>query len=256
MVMTVHNIVDMSKHLDIADYASALVVMNEGNAAYLRATYHAFADKVHVTRLPFARELYGDIAPPATRTGSKPVEILYLGRLSHTKGELGLLVAEAVSELNEAGQAARLTVCGTGSRLPEMRRLGRALKQRCGREVLRAPGGSRCPARFIGAADVVVGAGYSAIEGLGLGREVVGIGFEGLFGAVNAVNIDMAAAANFGDTGAKWKDPAVEDIVRELQAAIGAIGTDRQWAKRYVEENFTAECIARDFADIVADAVK
>lgn len=76
----------------------------------------------------------------------------------------------------------------------------------------------------------------SASEGLGLGREVVAIGFKGLFGAVNTENVDEAMAANFGDTKAKRETQTAGEIASEVQSAIAAIGTDQAWTQRYLEE--------------------
>jgi hypothetical protein len=102
-----------------------------------------------------------------------------------------------------------------------VRRAGREVNQRHGRELLQVTGPLTDPWPILRGAVLVIGGGYAALESLIHGKAILGAGFLG-FGVVNADNIRRAIAANFGDSAGGW-EPSTEAFLaafREIHAGF------------------------------------
>jgi len=211
LIMNIHSRCDMSEAREATDYAGRIVVMNEGTARHVRAQVPGRPDRVHLSILPVDPDRF-PAAPPRDEPG---FAVAHCGRISHTKGRHVIASLRAAHELVEDIPGLSLTIVGgTGGRLRDIRKRLTALNTACGRPIASAPGQAMDPRPHLIGADLVIGAGYVALEALSMNRRVVGVGFAGLFGEVTPENFEDAVAANFGDTGA-----TIEDVSAEATAA-------------------------------------
>lgn len=256
LVMNVHGRTPLERCLDAAEYAAAIVLANENALAYYADKYPQLADKLRLVRLPIDRKLLS----PDCRTGdcsAEPaVRVLYLARLSGTKGECALELISAVDSLLQTLPALQLRVVGSGSRLGPVRREAKRVNERAGRHVVEIVGNTLYPEEFVHRADIVVGAGYCALEGLACGCSVIGIGVAGLLGVVDSDNLHEAISCNFGDSGANWEHADAELLARQIVEAHRQMGDDHSWAQATIDEHFCCERVAGCLESVFEDAVR
>jgi len=250
LVMSLHSITDLTRSMAAVEYARSLVVLSENARQTYAARYPALADKLRLIRLPVDLDRFrpGEQDDDTTR-------VLYLGRLTRTKGSVALDLVEAIALLLPQFGNMLLTVVGTGSQLKLVRRKASELNRWLGRQVIEVVGATAHPERFISSAEIVVGAGYCALEALAGNCKVIGLGVAGLFGLVTPDNVNEAIAANFGDTGAAWAEIDPPLLADQIRQACERSEPDPQWARKVLQAQFAPDKVAQSVEAIFAEAL-
>ncbi len=205
------------------------------------------AGRVHVVPngVDLERFVPGAPAADARRTFGLPAEgpvIALVGRLSGPRVPVArFLIGEVFARVRGPFPAARLIVVG-GMRMPEDFSGFVAEQNARYAGAVRLLGHQPDVAPALAAADVVVGAGRSAIEALASGRPVVALGETHYVGVVSEETAAEAVRTNFGDTGARAAADATRvaaDVIALLQDASRRERL-AAWGRTFVERNYDA----------------
>jgi peptidoglycan/xylan/chitin deacetylase (PgdA/CDA1 family)/glycosyltransferase involved in cell wall biosynthesis len=179
------------------------------------------------------------------RSFGLPVEgpvVALVGRLSGPRAVVArFVIAEVLPRIRGPFPAVRLLIVG-GMRMPEdFAAFVQEANLRLGGAV-RLLGHLTDVSPALSAADVVVGAGRSAIEALASGRPVVAFGETNYLGVASEETAQEARRTNFGDTGEP--SPAVatrvaEDVIALLKDA-GRREQLAAWGRAFVERYYDA----------------
>jgi len=252
LIMVMHNRTLLERCLAAADYAQAIVVLDRNTLDFFANSYPQFSPKLRLTNRLVDRSVFR----PYPREDRSVVKITYLGRLSRTKGEQVLALIDASGQLIEAIPDLELTVVGWGSRLRRARQRAGQVNKKAQRPVVQVVGATFHPERYLQQADILIGAGRSAVEGLACHCTVIGLGFAGLFGIITADNIDEAIAANFGDTGARWSRVDAPLLAKQILEAHRRRPADDEWVERILDERFAAPKVAEDLATTFEEVIR
>ncbi|MCE5217093.1 glycosyltransferase family 4 protein [bacterium] len=249
LVMHIHSMTNLKDAGAGLDYASRIVVMNPSNAEFMRRRFPQVAERLYVSRLPVDLDSHPAEAP---REGAG-FRVLYCARLSRSKGHQGFAALQAVSLL--AGEIPELSVTllgGRGSRLTAARKEARELNRQAGRRATSAYPVVLDPRPFMAEADLVVGAGYVALEGLAMNRRVVGLGVLGLYGEVTEENLPEALAWNFGDQHAEQTEVTPELVAKTFLDAYHHHQREGQitWGHESLRRYNDPQEIARELTEL------
>ena len=254
LVMNIHSKRDMRAGAEAVAYASRVVAMNKGTADHLRAQLPEYAHKVHQSVLPVDCTHFS----PEPREDTPDFTVVHCCRLSRTKGAQVFATMSAVQALlPELPDLRLMVVGGVGDRLRKVRDAAARINVARDTMAVTAPGQVDDPRPYLQQADLVLGAGYVALEALAMNRRVLGVGFEGVWGLVDPENFGQAQAANFGDTGAQNPDPDPEVIVGLIRTAHalhreqGQIG----WGNALVCAACDPATVAQEMARIYSEAM-
>ncbi len=168
--------------------------------------------------------------------------VALVGRLSGPRVPVAkFLIAEVFPRIRGAFPAARLLIVG-GMRMPEDFTGFVAEANRRFAGAVRLLGHQPDVAPALAAADLVVGAGRSAIEALASGRVVVAFGETHYVGPVSEDTAEEARRTNFGDTGVPAAADAARvagDVIALLQDA-GRREALALWGRAFVERWYDA----------------
>lgn len=217
--------VDLRTGLAALEQARAVVVLNQNLRDWVTVQYPSLADKLFLSHKLVDRELFH---PPASRPADG-YRIACLSRLSRSKGQIARVALQAAAALQAEIPGLELTVVGLGSQLGRLKALARELNRAADREFVSVPGGTREPERVLHHADLVLAAGFSATEALACHCQLLGVGFQGLYGLVTPANLDEALAWNFGDTGAHHTPVTPELVAAQIREAYARRGEPRDW---------------------------
>ena len=214
------------------------------------------ADALRVLGLPRERlhlvpngvdlELYrpGADAAEARRALGLPAEgiiVALVGRLSGPRGPIAKRVVSAVfPRVRETVPDATLVVVGGmrgGEDFPELVSM---VNQRLGGRWVRHLGHQPDVRSALAAADIVIGAGRSALNALAMGRPVVAHGETHYVGVVSEATADECRDTNFGDSGAR-RDTDAERMAADLAALARDAGRRRSlaaWGRGFVERHY------------------
>jgi len=256
VVMHIHNRTDLTNAGPAADYATRIVVMNENTAEHIRKGFPTLGPKLFVSVLPVNEEAF-----PATPPRSEPgFAVAYCARLSRTKGEHALAAIEATEPLMRQVPDLSLVIIGGrgGSRFRTARSRAADLNSRAGRQAVTLVGQTLDPRRYMEQADLVIGAGYVALEALSLNRRVLGVGFAGMFGEITPANLLDAVAANCGDTGAQTPDVTAAALAEGINAAYRHHLQEGQitWGHERVAALCAPDAVAAQLGDLYLSAVE
>jgi peptidoglycan/xylan/chitin deacetylase (PgdA/CDA1 family)/glycosyltransferase involved in cell wall biosynthesis len=243
------------------------------------------AARVHVVPNGVDLERFrpGPSAADARRDFGLPPEgpvIVLVGRLSGPRTPVArFFISEVFARIQASLPAARLLIVG-GMKMPDdFAEFVAEASRRCGGAVTTASDGaggakngsvwgaaSSGAVRLLGhqndvgpalaAADVVVGAGRSAIEALASGRPVVAIGETHYVGVVSEDTAAEALHTNFGDTGTR----AAADAARVAGDVIALLQDARRrealasWGRAFVERHYDAAASWRQVEGIYRQA--
>jgi peptidoglycan/xylan/chitin deacetylase (PgdA/CDA1 family)/glycosyltransferase involved in cell wall biosynthesis len=167
--------------------------------------------------------------------------VALVGRLSGPRGPAAaLVVSEVMPRVVEAVPPAVLAIAGGMKSPRDFAALVAAANDSLGAERVRHLGHLADVAPCLAAADVVIGAGRSAMEALAMGRPVVALGETDYVGVVSEATADEALRTNFGDTGARR--PA--DPVRVAGDVAGLLKDPQErrrlgdWGRAFVERHY------------------
>ena len=180
----------------------------------------------------------------ARRALGLPVEglvIALVGRLSGPRGPVAkFVVSEVFPRIHAAIPSARLIVVGGMRGGEDFPAVVAATNQRLGGEWVRHLGHQDDVRGALEAADVVIGAGRSAMNALAVGRPVVAHGETHYVGVVSEETAEECRRTNFGDSGVRRAtDP--ERMAEDTIALL--LDADRQcrlagWGRAFVERHY------------------
>jgi peptidoglycan/xylan/chitin deacetylase (PgdA/CDA1 family)/glycosyltransferase involved in cell wall biosynthesis len=167
--------------------------------------------------------------------------IALVGRLSGPRGPLAkFVVSEVFPRIHAAVPTARLIVVGGMRGAEDFPAVVAAANQRLGGEWVRYLGHQDDVRTALCAADVVVGAGRSAINALAVGRPVVAHGETHYVGVVSEETAEECRRTNFGDSGDRRPtDPErmAADIIALLRDSDGRCLL-AGWGRAFVERHY------------------
>ncbi len=103
--------------------------------------------------------------------------------------------------------------------------------------------------------DILLGAGYTALQGLAWGCTVIGVGYAGLFGLLTPENIEEAIRANFGDTGAQWSQVDASVLAEQILNAHRQHRSPDDWIESVFDQHFNPARIAQDLESLFEEAI-
>ena len=180
----------------------------------------------------------------ARRTLGIPEEgqiVALVGRLSGPRGPVAkFVVSEVFPRVHAAVPAARLVVVGGMRGGDDFPAVVAAANQRLGGEWVHHLGHQDDVRGALNTADLVIGAGRSALNALAVGRPVVAHGETHYVGVVSEATADECRGTNFGDSGERRAtDPErmAADIVALLSDADRRRGL-AEWGRAFVERHY------------------
>ncbi|HVO35312.1 MAG TPA: polysaccharide deacetylase family protein, partial [Gemmatimonadales bacterium] len=198
-------------------------------------------------------------AADARRAFGLPAEgpvVALVGRLSGPRVPVAkFLISEVFSRVRGPFPGARLIVVGGMTMPPDFSEFVAEQNVRLAGSV-RLLGHQSDVGPALAAADVVVGAGRSAIEALASGRPVVALGETHYVGVVSEETAAEALRTNFGDTGTRVPADAATiagDVVGLLQDA-GRREALAAWGRALVERHYDAAATWRRVEGIYRQA--
>ena len=201
----------------------------------------------------------GPSAADARRAFGLPAEgpiVALVGRLSGPRADVArFLISEVFARVRGPLPAARLVVVGGMKMPPDFGAFVAEANQRLAGSV-RLLGYQAEVGPALCAADVVVGAGRSAIEALASGRPVVAFGETNYTGVVSEETAAEARRTNFGDTGTPSRaDPVrvAADLVALLQDAPRREAL-AAWGRAFAERHYDAAATWRRIEGIYRQA--
>ncbi len=167
--------------------------------------------------------------------------VALVGRLSGPRGPVAkFVVSEVFPRVRGSVPSVRLVVVGGMRGGDDFPAVVAAVNQRLGGEWVRYVGHQDDVREALRAANVVIGAGRSAINALAVGRPVVAHGETHYVGVVSDETAEECRQTNFGDTGARRAtDP--ERMAADTIALL--LDADRrrrlaEWGRAFVEQHY------------------
>lgn len=216
LIQHVHSLIPLQDAADVLAAAARIVVMNRAVRDWV-CQVEGLAPKVIQSVLPVDPRRFH----PLPRPEHDCFRVLYCGRLARRKAAYVLAILQELPALARAIPNIELAVVGGRSHRRHVAQAASEVNRALGREAVRMLGQLREPAGEIGAADLVIGTGYVALEALACGRHFIGVGIQGLTGFVTPDTYRASSDANFGDHAALERDvtPArLRDAILEAHA--------------------------------------
>ena len=262
LVSTLHAIQPMHRSVRaFSVYGSQVIAVSPSVEANAVHELKLAPERIHVVPNGVDLERFrpGASGAEARRPYGLPPEgpvVVLVGRLSGPRLPVArFLISEVFARVRGPFPAARLVVVGGMTMPPDFAEFVAEQNRRLGGAVrLLGHQPDVCPA--LAAADVVVGAGRSAIEALASGRPVVALGETNYVGVVSEETASEALRTNFGDTGARAAaDPAkvAGDIIALLQDAQRREAL-APWGRAFAERNYDSAATWRRVEGIYRQA--
>jgi len=180
----------------------------------------------------------------ARRALGLPVEgrvVALVGRLSGPRGPLAkFVVSEVFPRVCASVPSVRLLVVGGMRGAEDFPAVVAAANQRLGGEGVRYLGHQDDVRNALVAADVVIGAGRSAMNALAVGRPVLAFGETHYVGIVSEETAEECRRTNFGDSGDR-RATAPERLAADVGALLGDAERRRrlaEWGRAFVERHY------------------
>ncbi|NSW54615.1 MAG: glycosyltransferase [Armatimonadetes bacterium] len=254
LIMNIHSLRDMRPGLEALAYASRIIGMNRGTVEHIRREVPEYADKVYQSILPVDCKHFS----PEPRESTADFTVVHCCRLSRTKGAQVFATIAAVEALvPEMPDLALVVVGGVANRLRMVRDAAERVNITQGKMVITAPGQVDDPRPYLHQADVVIGAGYVALEALAMNRRLIGVGFEGVWGHVDEAEFMDALAGNFGDTAARLGEANPEIMAEMIRDAHTRHREQGQitWGSGLVCAMCDPQKVAADLVRVYEDAL-
>jgi len=251
LIITVLTRTSLRKCLAAADYAHAIVALNRGTSDYLKDKHPQLAEKVYLSSKPLRR-------PRSVRpltSAADAITVTYMARLSRTKGQYAPILLDACQQLAPMIPHLRLVIVGSGWRLSNVRKQAAKLNRQLHSPVVEVHGTTLDPEPFFARTDILLGAGYTALQGLAWGCTVIGVGFAGLFGVLTPENIEEAIRANFGDTAARRPQVDSQLLADQILAACQQLTEPDDWIESVFDQHFNPAQIAQDLESLFEEAI-
>lgn len=241
----------LERFLPALEQCETVVVLNRSTFDFYSQQYPSLTPKMHLSNKLVYRQRYS----PGEPRDDEGFNIACVGRLSSTKGELALQAMEAAWLLREEIPGLTITVVGSGTRLGAARRRAGEMNQQARRQFATVCGGVARPEEIIRGMDVVLGAGFSAVEALACRCQVIGMGFQGLEGLVTAEGLQEGLAANFGDSTAT-RAATPQAIAEEIRRAYVCRRDGRDWTEQAFAGALNPTVVLDDLERLLVMAAK
>ena len=252
LIITVLTRTILSKCQAAADYAHAIVALNRETLDHLKDSHPQLADKVYLSSKPLPHP--SRLRPSGSAADA--ITVTYMARLTRTKGPYAVDLIEAWPRLVSSVGNLKLVIVGDGRLLLPARRkaaqVNRQLQSRC----IQVAGAVLDPEPVLANTDILLGAGYTALQGLAWGCAVIGVGYAGLFGLLTSENIEEAIRANFGDTAAHWRQVDSQLLADQILAACQQLTEPHGWIESVFDQHFNPATIARDLVSLFEEAIR
>jgi len=249
LIMTLLTRTELARCLPAAHYAHAIVALNENTINFIANDYPQLTGKLHLSSKPL-------ILPPLRPTPSTDTTtVTYMTRLSRTKGPHALDLIDACRHLVRMIPNLRLVIVGSGWRLGNVRKQAAKLNRQLHSPVVEVYGTMLDPEPIFANTDILLGAGYTALQGLAWGCTVIGVGYAGLFGLLTPENIEEAIRANFGDTGAQWSQVDASVLAEQILNAHRQHRSPDDWIESVFDQHFNPARIAQDLESLFEEAI-
>lgn len=242
VVLHLHGVAPLEEAAEVLDRVAGVVVMDRTVGDWV-ARVPGVAEKTTVSVLPVDTERFRPA--PAPHAG---FHLVFCGRLNRRKAACALMILESFPELSAAIPGLRMSVVGGRSQLERVAERAREVNAGLGREAVQVHGLLLDPSPVIAAADLVVGAGYVALEALACARHVIGVGTAGLTGLVTRGNLEASVDANFGDHAGFEREVTAGALRREVLRGYEAWRAEPavEWGPGLIRERFCAARAADD----------
>jgi peptidoglycan/xylan/chitin deacetylase (PgdA/CDA1 family)/glycosyltransferase involved in cell wall biosynthesis len=141
---------------------------------------------------------------------------LYVGRFNAQKGEVARLLLRALEKMLSCEPPLLVCLIGGGAAPADIFEQAEQVGRGRGDLTIWVRGYEPEVKRWMQGADLVIGAGRVAIEGLLIGKPVVAFGERGYWGPISPANWEEALKTNFGDIGGPaWPSP--ESLSQNMQ---------------------------------------
>jgi len=193
----------------------------------------------------------GADAAEARRTLGLPADgmvVALVGRLSGPRGPIATtVISEVLPRVSDSVPSVRLIVVGGASAPADFAAALERANAGAGAGQVRHLGHVADVGTALAAADVVIGAGRSALEAMAMGRPVVALGETHYVGVMDDATADEGRRTNFGDTGERRAfDPAA--AAADLAALLADPARRRRlgtWGRAFVERHYDAGAVWR-----------
>ncbi len=251
LIMTILSRTRLARCLPAADYAHAISATNSGTLNFLKDNYPELAGKLYLSSKPLPRPRR---VQPHT-SAADAITVTYMARLTRTKGPCALDLIEAWPRLVNLVGNLKLVIVGDGRLLRQTRRKAAQVNKELALPHIQVPGGTLNPEPVFENTDILLGAGYTALQGLAWGCTVIGMGYAGLFGLLTPENIEEAIRANFGDTGAQWPQVDSQLLADQIVAASQQLTEPDDWIESVFDQHFNPSRIAEDLESLFEEAI-
>lgn len=151
--------------------------------------------------------------------------IMYAGRLSWEKADIGEEIIQAITQLKQQdGLDVHLLVVGGGNRETEIQSLARQQNESIGATFIHCTGEVDNIHTFYAASDVVIGTGRVLLEAMACCRPVIAAGSRGYGGIIEPDRYAVAWSTWFGDHDTEWFLTR-KGILRDLREVIHMSGS-------------------------------
>ena len=255
MVMSVHGILGKHDHLQSCLQLARRIISFEEVAI---RNLEAHAGRIDTNKLILLRRPI-EHRPQFPRDDGE-FHIVGVGRLSKRKGKNALSLLAGFQEFRRTVPNSTLQLLGDGTLLGELRRTAAEYNRSAGKTVVTVLGAVPEPVPIVGAAHVLVGASYCALEAIMQGVAVIGAGFQG-YGVIHEGNLRDAMAWNFGDVGPSQWDMTPEnfrDALHQLHDTwTRNVERERYWRlDRLIQEDHALENVAARLEEIYASVLR
>jgi len=161
-------------------------------------------------------------------------KMAFMSRIDSWKINSLRYAVKAAQILHSRGRDLTLAIAGDGPLFNELKELVANVNESSGKEIVRLLGAIEETPQFLSWADIVLGIGRCAWEGMACGKPTLVVGENGLAGIVEEENLEELAYYNFA--GRNVKEPVSENLLADTIEKI--MGDENYYEKlsRYARE--------------------
>lgn len=167
-------------------------------------------------------------------------KIAFMSRIDSWKINSLRYAAKAAGVLHSRGRDVTLVIAGDGPLFDELEDFVSRVNESAGKEVVRLLGAIEETPQFLSWADIVLGIGRCAWEGMACGKPTLVVGENGLAGIVEEKNLSELAYYNFA--GRNVKEPVSEEL---LVDAVERIMNDKSYYDKL--SKYARECSLKHY---------
>ncbi|HUV37909.1 MAG TPA: glycosyltransferase family 4 protein [Patescibacteria group bacterium] len=186
------------------------------------------------------------------------LKISFMSRMDHIKIGSLRYILRAMELLAARREDVTLAIAGDGPLFGEIARLAGQLNERAGRRVVRLLGTILETPQLIAWADIVLGIGRSAFEGMAGGRATLVVGENGLAGVVEPETASILQYYNF--SGRNRTEPAepvvLADEIERIAGEPERHNRLARYAREYVLEHYDYHAGARQLESVYERALE